>query len=154
MSCTFESRFVLKLRGAELSPVTSTYLEGEAKGNAMAKRGHSRDRRPDSKQVCIGLVVSKEEVPLGYDVFDGDRIDVTTLEEIVEIMEAQYCKAQRTWAMDRDMASEANLEWLREGDRKYQSARPRASPGEEERRSAPAPPGGEGDLPLGRRCGA
>ena len=54
-----------------LYDVTSTYFEGEAKGNPMAKRGHSRDRRPDCKQVCIGLVVTRDGFPLGYEVFDG-----------------------------------------------------------------------------------
>lgn len=109
-----------------LYDVTSTYFEGEAMGNTMAKRGHSRDHRPDCKQVCIGLVVSKEGFPLGYEVFDGNRVDVTTVEDIVESMEAQYGKAQRVWVMDRGMVSEANLEWLREGKRKYLIGTPKS----------------------------
>ena len=42
-----------------LYDMTSTYFEGEAAGNPMAQRGYSRDKRPDCKQVCIGLVVSR-----------------------------------------------------------------------------------------------
>ena len=66
-----------------LYDVTSTYFEGQAEANPLAQRGYSRDHRPDCKQVCIGLVVSKCGMPLGYEVFAGNRADVTTLQEIV-----------------------------------------------------------------------
>ena len=56
-----------------LYDVTSTYFEGQAEGNPLAQRGYSRDHRPDCKQVCIGLVVSKCGMPLGYEVFAGNR---------------------------------------------------------------------------------
>jgi transposase len=49
----------------------------------MAKRGYSLDQRPDCKQVCLGLVVTMEGFPSGYEVFDGNRTDVTTVEDIV-----------------------------------------------------------------------
>ena len=45
-------------------------------------------------------------MPLGYEVFAGNRRDVTTVEEIVETMENRYGKADRIWAMDRGMVSE------------------------------------------------
>src|SRR5438552_8170145 len=73
-----------------LYDVTSTYFEGQAEGNALARRGYSRDHRPDCKQVCIGLVVTRDGVPLGYEVFAGNRTDVTTVEEIVTTMERRY----------------------------------------------------------------
>jgi len=102
-----------------LYDVTSTYFEGEAKGNPKAQRGYSRDRRGDCKQVCIGLVVTKGGMPLGYEVFAGNRSDVTTVEEIVETMEARYGKAGRIWVMDRGMISQENIEFLKEGGRQY-----------------------------------
>jgi len=102
-----------------LYDVTSTYFEGEATGNPLAQRGYSRDSRPDCKQVCIGLVVSRCGMPLGYEVFAGNRTDVTTVEAIVTTMERRYGRASRIWAMDRGMVSEANLEFLRAGDRRY-----------------------------------
>lgn len=108
-----------------LYDVTSTYFEGECASNPMARRGYSRDGRNDCKQVCIGLVVSREGYPLGYEVFDGNRVDVTTVEEIVEEMERRYGKAGRVWVMDRGMTSERNLEWLREGGRRYLVGTPR-----------------------------
>jgi Transposase DDE domain len=102
-----------------LYDVTSTYFEGQAKANPLAKRGYSRDHRPDCKQVCIGLVVTRCGLPLGYEVFAGNRHDSTTLEEIVETMEARYGKAQRIWALDRGMVSEDNLDFLKAGQRQY-----------------------------------
>jgi transposase len=49
-----------------LYDVTSTYFEGQAPRNPQARRGYSRDHRPDCKQVCIALVVTFDGFPLGY----------------------------------------------------------------------------------------
>jgi len=78
-----------------LYDVTSTYFEGQAKSNPLAKRGYSRDQRGDCKQVCIGLVVTRDGFPLGYEIFAGNRTDVTTVKEIIETMENRYGKANR-----------------------------------------------------------
>src|SRR6266545_300229 len=102
-----------------LYDVTSTYFEGQANGNTQAARGYSRDHRSDCKQVCIGLVVSREGFPLGYEIFAGNRHDSTTVEEIVHEMESRYGTAKRIWVMDRGMTSEANLAWLRQNGRRY-----------------------------------
>ncbi len=102
-----------------LYDVTSTYFEGQCQANPMAKRGYSRDKRSDCKQVCIGLVVSKCGMPLGYEVFEGNRTDVTTLQEIVETMEGRYGKADRIWVGDRGMMSKKNIEFLKSDDRRY-----------------------------------
>jgi transposase len=102
-----------------LYDVTSTYFEGLANGNAQAQRGYSRDHRPDCKQVNIALVVTGDGLPLGYEVFAGNRTDVTTVEEIVTTMEGRYGKAKRIWVMDRGMASRKNLAWLRERGCQY-----------------------------------
>ncbi len=102
-----------------LYDVTSTYFEGEAANNSQAKRGYSRDKRPDCKQVCIALVVTKEGIPLGYEVFDGNRNDSTTVEEIVEKMEERYGAADRIWVMDRGMVSEKNIDFLKQDNRRY-----------------------------------
>jgi len=109
-----------------LYDVTSTYFEGECASNSLAQRGYSRDHRPDCKQVCIALVVSKGGMPLGYDVFAGNRADATTVEDIVEKIEAQYGAAGRIWVMDRGMVSEDNLEYLKAGGRRYIVGTPRS----------------------------
>lgn len=105
--------------------VTSTYFEGEAKRNPQAQRGYSRDHRPDCKQVCIGLVVSECGMPVGYEVFAGNRHDGTTVEEIVETMESRYGRADRIWVLDRGMINDHNMEFLRaEGRPQTSSCRP------------------------------
>ena len=102
-----------------LYDVTSTHFEGQAKGNEQAQRGYSRDNRPDCKQVCIALVVSRCGMPVGYELFAGNKADVTTVQEVVTTMEDRYGKAQRVWVMDRGMVSAANIEFLKEGGRQY-----------------------------------
>ena len=102
-----------------LYDVTSTYFEGQCKVNPLAQRGYSRDNRSDCKQVCIGLVVSKCGMPLGYEVFPGNRNDVKTWQEIVTTMEARYGKADRIWCGDRGMMSKENIEFMESENRHY-----------------------------------
>ena len=102
-----------------LYDVTSTYFEGQCESNPMAQRGYSRDKRSDCKQVCIGLVVSKCGMPLGYEVFDGNRNDVKTWREMVTTMEARYGKADRIWCGDRGMMSKENIEFMESENRRY-----------------------------------
>lgn len=109
-----------------LYDITSTYFEGQCLGNPMAQRGYSRDSRPDCKQVCIGLVVTTDGIPLGYEVFDGNTGDSTTVETIVAAMEAKYGQASRVWVMDRGMVSEKNLEFLRGRGAAYIVGTPKA----------------------------
>jgi len=106
--------------------VTSTYFEGLALRNQQAAHGYSRDRRSDCKQVCLGLVVTPEGLPMAYEVFAGNRTDVTTLQEIVPQMERKYGQAQRVWVVDRGIASEANLAWLRQRGGTYLVGTPRS----------------------------
>ena len=102
-----------------LYDVTSTYFEGEAAGNPQAHRGYSRDHRPDCKQVNLALVVTREGLPLGYELFAGNRNDVTTLREIVETMESRYGAADRIWVLDRGLVSEDHVDWLKKHRRRY-----------------------------------
>lgn len=99
--------------------ITSTYFEGTCLNNDQAKRGYSRDKRPDCKQVCIGLVVNTDGLPVGYEIFDGNRRDVTTVEDMIELMENKYGQARRVWVMDRGMVSEENLDFLSKRGAKY-----------------------------------
>jgi transposase len=117
-----------------LYDVTSTYFEGEAAGNEQARRGHSRDHRPDCKQVCIALVVTFDGFPLGYEVFPGNKNDATTVQQIVEAMEARHGTVGKVWIMDRGMASAENVAWLRRGGRRYILGTPKS----ELRKWAPA----------------
>jgi len=96
-----------------LYDVTSTYFEGELKGCPIAKRGYSRDSRPDRPQVCLGLVVTEEGFPIGYEVFAGNTHDSKTVPSIVESLEKKHGTINRIWVFDRGMVSETNLTFLR-----------------------------------------
>jgi transposase len=102
-----------------LYDVTSTYFEGEAEANPLARRGYSRDHRSDCKQVCVALVVTFDGFPLGYEVFAGNTHDSRTLQTIVATMEARHGMLGRVWITDRGMASAGNLAWLRQTGRRY-----------------------------------
>ncbi len=101
-----------------LYDVTSTYFEGVA-DPAIAKRGYSRDHRPDCVQINIALVVTREGMPLGYEIFAGNSTDVSTVKQIVEKMEERFGKVNRVWVMDRGMVSAENIAWLNATNRRY-----------------------------------
>lgn len=108
-----------------LYDLTSTYFEGEVEGVEKAARGYSRDHRPDCEQVVIALVVTPEGFPLSYEIFEGNRADVTTLEAMLEQVEAKHGRARRTWIFDRGLVSEDNLERLRQRGGQYVVGTPR-----------------------------
>jgi transposase len=117
----FEIKFDLLLYD-----VTSTYFEGSCAKNPQAQRGYSRDHRPDCKQVCLGLVVTPEGLPLGYEVFAGNTNDTKTLRDIVAAMEAKYGRAERIWVFDRGVVSEENLAYLRGREGRYVVGTPKS----------------------------
>jgi transposase len=108
-----------------LYDLTSTYFEGDAGGVEKAARGYSRDHRPDCAQIVIAMLVTPEGFPLTYEVFEGNRADVTTLEVLLEQVEARHGRARRVWIFDRGLVSEANLQKLRERGGQYVVGTPR-----------------------------
>jgi transposase len=109
------------LFGAEfdvlLYDLTSTYFAGEMEKNPKAKRGYSRDKRPDCLQLVIALVVTPDGFPLAYEVTNGNTSDRTTLRDFLKKIESTYGKAKRVWVMDRGVPSEAILQEMREPER-------------------------------------
>lgn len=96
-----------------LYDLTSTYFEGQCLKNEEAKRGYSRDRRPDAKQVLVGLVVDRDGFPILHEVFEGNRADSGTVEEMLNALEKrQGRKEGATVVVDRGMASCKNLELI------------------------------------------
>jgi transposase len=100
-----------------LYDLTSTYFEGEMEENPKAKRGYSRDSRPDCLQVVIALVVTPDGFPLAYEVMDGNTSEHKTLRPFLEHIEKTYGKARRVWVMDRGIPTEAILREMREPGR-------------------------------------
>src|SRR5580693_2227419 len=102
-----------------LYDLTSTYFEGLAEENELAKRGYSRDHRSDCKQVVVALVVTKDGFPLAHRTFAGNTQDLKTVQSIVGQIETQFGSAQRVWVMDRGMISDESLKFLGESNRRY-----------------------------------
>ena len=100
-----------------LYDLTSTYFEGEMQENPKAKRGYSRDSRPDCLQVVIELVVTPDGFPLAYEVMDGNTSEHKTLRPFLDHIEKTYGKARRTWVMDRGIPTEATLRQMRDPER-------------------------------------
>jgi transposase len=97
-----------------LYDLTSTYFEGQAEANLQAKRGYSRDQRPDCKQVLVGLVLDRDGFPKAHEIFEGNRQDRSTVEEMIEILEKRTGrKPGSTVVVDRGMAYEENLRQIR-----------------------------------------
>jgi hypothetical protein len=109
-----------------LYDVTSTYFEGDMPRCPLAQRGYSRDSRPDRPQVCLGLVVTEEGFPLGYEVFSGNTHDSQTVQTVIEALERKYGTLNRVWVMDRGMVSEENLRFLRARGGQYIVGTPKA----------------------------
>jgi transposase len=97
-----------------LYDLTSTYFEGQAKQNPQAKRGYARDKRPDCKQVVVGLVLDRDGFPKAHEVFDGNRQDRSTVDEMLTVLERRTGnKPGSTVIVDRGMAYEENLKQIR-----------------------------------------
>lgn len=118
------------LFGAEfdvlLYDLTSTYVEGAAEKNPMMRRGYSRDHRPDCEQMVIALIVNNEGFPFSYETFDGNRVDVSTMEAVLRMVERKYGKARRIWVLDRGIVSEENLSAIRKRGGQYLVGTPRS----------------------------
>jgi transposase len=96
-----------------LYDVTSTFFEGRAMANPKAKRGYSRDHRPDCKQVLIGLAVNRDGFPLAHEVFAGNRHDSSTLDEMLKALDKRVgLQPGQTVVVDRGMSGEENVKQI------------------------------------------
>src|SRR4051795_10499306 len=100
-----------------LYDLTSTYFEGDMEENPKARRGYSRDGRPDCLQVVIALVITTDGFPLAYEVMNGNTADNSTLRDFLAQVETAYGQARRVWVMDRGIPSEAVLKEMRAPER-------------------------------------
>jgi transposase len=97
-----------------LYDLTSTYFEGQCPFNPQAKRGYSRDHRPDCKQVVIGLVLDRDGFPKAHEVFDGNRQDRSTVADMLARLEERIGRqGGATVVVDRGMAFAENLAQIR-----------------------------------------
>jgi transposase len=93
-----------------LYDLTSTYFEGLANHNPKAKRGYSRDKRPDAKQVVIGLAIGREGFPVAHEIFAGNTQDRATLATMLDrLAERVGLPEGATVVIDRGMAFDENI---------------------------------------------
>jgi Transposase DDE domain len=102
-----------------LYDLTSTYFEGLAADNKLARRGYSRDHRSDCQQVIVALVVTRDGFPLAHYTWPGNTQDLQTVQRIVHAIEARFGQSNRVWVMDRGMISDDALEFLGAPGRRY-----------------------------------
>jgi transposase len=103
-----------------LYDLTSTYFEGQAKRNPKARRGYSRDKRPDCKQVVVGLVIGREGFPIAHEVFDGNAQDRKTLGRMLDLLKERVGLPEgSTVVVDRGMAYPENLTEIRRRNLHY-----------------------------------
>lgn len=99
-----------------LYDLTNTYFEGEAAANPKAQHGHSKEQRSDCPLLTLGLVLDGSGFVRRSEVFDGNVVEGTTLAGMLQRLRAPKGALV---VMDRGIASEENLLWLREQGYRY-----------------------------------
>lgn len=99
--------------------LTSSYVEGRADWSELLRRGYSRDKRGDCKQIVIALVVTGAGFPVTFRVFEGNRLDKQTLEEMVNDLKDRFSIERCIWVSDTGLLSEQNLKMLEESGYEY-----------------------------------
>ena len=100
-----------------LFDITSTYFEGSGL-QAFARHGYSRDGKAQNVQVVVGLVMVGGW-PIAHYVWQGNRLDVTTVQEVVGDLTTRFAFARIVFVGDRGMVSAANLEALTQDSHGY-----------------------------------
>ena len=99
-----------------LYDLTNTYFEGDAAGNDKAARGHSKEQRSDCPLVTLGLVLDGSGFVRRSKMFAGNVTEGTTLAEMLQGLAAS---AGALVIMDRGIATEANIDWLKQRGYRY-----------------------------------
>ncbi|MDP7292513.1 MAG: IS1634 family transposase [Verrucomicrobiota bacterium] len=90
---------------------TSIYFEGEG-GEALGQYGHSKDHRPDLKQMVVGMVLDNEGRPVCSEMWPGNTTDVKTLLPIVERLRTRFHIGTVCIVADRGMISQDTIQTL------------------------------------------
>lgn len=90
--------------------LTSTYFEGQS--CTLAEFGYSRDRRPDKKQILLGLLVTDEGIPIAHQIYNGNISDKTTLKDSIDKLRKSFQIKRCIFVGDRGLVSEDNLAYL------------------------------------------
>lgn len=94
--------------------ITSTYFEGEEADEEIADYGYSKDYRGNRKQVVISLLMTRQDIPIGHQVFPGNIYDTQTFVMVIEDVKKRYPINKVIIDGDRGMVSEKNLDKTKE----------------------------------------
>ncbi|HEV1992978.1 MAG TPA: IS1634 family transposase, partial [Candidatus Acidoferrum sp.] len=97
---------------------TSIYFEGEG-GETIGRRGHSKDHRPDLKQMVVGVVLDQNGNPVCSELWPGNTADVKSLVPIVERLKTRFRIGAVCIVADRGMISAATLAEVEKREWKY-----------------------------------
>ena len=100
-----------------LYDITSTYFEGAGPAK-FAKHGYSRDGKPRNVQVIVGVVMVAGW-PIAHHVWEGNRLDHTTVQEVVEDLRKRFDFGRLIFVGDRGMITQDNLESLTQDGHGY-----------------------------------
>ena len=98
---------------------TSIYFEGEG-GETIGQRGHSKDHRPDLKQMIVGAVLDGQGRPICCELWPGNTTDVTTLIPVVDRLRSRFGVTKVCIVADRGMISKETIEELEKQERGWQ----------------------------------
>ncbi len=108
----FKHRHPEKAPELFLYDITSSYLEGE--NNELSAYGYNRDSKKGKKQIVIGLIADDEGVPVGVEVFEGNRTDSTTVIGEIEKLGNRFGATQFTFVGDRGMLKKGQIDALKD----------------------------------------
>jgi len=98
---------------------TSIYFEGEG-GETISQRGHSKDHRPDLKQMIVGVVLDGQGRPICCELWPGNTADVNTLIPVVDRLRGRFAVGKVCIVADRGMISQETIEELEKPQRSWQ----------------------------------
>ncbi len=90
---------------------TSLYFEGQG-GKSLGQYGHSKDHRPDLKQMVVGAVLDGVGRPICCELWPGNLTDVTSLVPVVERLKRRFAITSVCVVADRGMISAETIEKL------------------------------------------
>ena len=97
--------------------LTATYFEGQGPAE-LGRFGYSRDGKPRNRQVLIGVVMM-DGWPIAHHVFAGNRLDQTTVAEVVADLRGRFGLQRVVLVGDRGMVTLKNLAQLRQAEQGY-----------------------------------
>jgi len=90
---------------------TSLYFEGQG-GESLGQYGHSKDHRPDLKQMVVGAVLDGAGRPICCELWPGNLTDVTSLIPVVQRLKRRFAISSVCVVADRGMISAETIEKL------------------------------------------